>query len=286
MGEIIDRLLARRDLPRWVVLAGLVCSLAVAWVTEEQVSGPLEQRIALLEEKRDALAATESPEPVDYDGLPIDPRHAERMHADAQDARLPTDRITYWIDPRGIDQIRPPVRPDQVYRVFDEAWAAWSECLQIECVRVETEQEARVRHRWGRIDRRGGTLAWSTLPDGGPRPIEQRYDLNESWSLGGAAPGQIALVAVAAHEIGHALGLHHDAGGALALMRPTYSPSILGPTARDCERAVQLGYHRRADVPDPDGRPGSIDVPARLELADVVEALKGIGWELIPPEKK
>jgi hypothetical protein len=80
------------------------------------------------------------------------------------------------------------------------------------------------------IDGAGGTLAWSEVPCGPRKQMQQRYDTSERWYTGEGVPpaGKVSLQAVVCHEVCHALGLPH---GGHDLMAPTYEPAwrVPGP---------------------------------------------------------
>lgn len=91
------------------------------------------------------------------------------------------------------------------------------------------------------IDGPAGTLAWSQLPTGGDGQILQRYDAAEAFVVAESPPvGKIDLVAVACHEIGHALGLVHAADGSPDLMAPVYQPGRRRPQPNDVRRIQAL----------------------------------------------
>lgn len=156
----------------------------------------------------------------------------------------PVKRLPYWIDWRGLGSVTAAQRAG-VRSAFREAWGYWAAVADIQPVEVATEREALVYHRFGRIDGALGTLAWSYLADGTLRPKEQKYDTGEQWNTGPPTAGRLSLPIVAAHEIGHVLGLGHDGQDADALMRPSYSAAIPRPRPRDVNRLFRLGYDRR-----------------------------------------
>lgn len=119
----------------------------------------------------------------------------------------------------------------------------------------------------GQIDGKSGTLAWSMLPPADP--AEQRYDTAEPWGKG------IDLIAVLAHEIGHALGLQHAPQNAKALMAPYYSDAILSPQPHDVARIRALyGDPEPTAVPEPP-RPGGSNLVLKLYGCDSYTATPG-----------
>lgn len=140
-----------------------------------------------------------------------------------------------------------PLLQAELIAAFELAWWYWAEQVEIRPRRVEIRADAKVWGTFKRIDGPSGVLAWSMLADNGNSPKEQRYDNGERWVKANPQmpAGGIDLVRVACHEIGHVLGLDHDAGNANALLRPSYSTGIPKPTERDVQRLMGLGYRRR-----------------------------------------
>lgn len=170
----------------------------------------------------------------------------------------------------------------RVKDAFAAAWAAWADGIDIEPVYQPGEHGAHVVSRFGAIDGSGKVLAWSELSDGTRTPKHQLYDSGESWDTHAGTGTAIDLQRVAAHEIGHVLGLVHDDESTPALMAPMYSQSIRGPTARDTDRLLLIGYQRRKSDSVPAGTEGRV----RLEVdsAAIAEALRRQGWSVQPPK--
>lgn len=122
-------------------------------------------------------------------------------------------------------------------QVFDAACRQWNAICGIRLQRTGVSDPARAdieaRQGSGRadgFDGPGGTLAWSELPCGGARQLQQRYDAQELWT-------PEMLLAVACHEIGHAIGIPHIRDG--NLMAPYYNPAVTRPQAGDIAEAVR-----------------------------------------------
>lgn len=96
------------------------------------------------------------------------------------------------------------------------------------------------------IDGRGGTLAQAYFPDDvNPARIagDIQFDTSERWEIGnGLGRSAFDLVAVAVHEIGHALGLDHIHAGE-SILAPSISPNaqFTGLSEHDVE-AIQALY--------------------------------------------
>lgn len=127
---------------------------------------------------------------------------------------------------------------EETWRAADWAFAQWAAITALKPRRSETRNEADILITVGPIDGAGKVLAWSNLPPA--RPVMQRYDSRESGWILSATPGAyIDAGAVIAHEVGHALGLEHDARSG-QLMSPTYEPGLRVPQANDKARIVEL----------------------------------------------
>ena len=96
------------------------------------------------------------------------------------------------------------------------------------------------------IDGSGGTLAQAYFPADANRSRiagDVQFDSAERWEVGnGQGASAFDIVLVAAHEIGHALGLDHSSDGS-AVLYPSVSPtqSFVGLDADDIE-AIQSLY--------------------------------------------
>ncbi|WP_375690833.1 matrixin family metalloprotease [Pseudooceanicola sp. LIPI14-2-Ac024] len=105
------------------------------------------------------------------------------------------------------------------------------------------------------VDGPSGTLAFAFFPppnSGTSYDGDIFFDFQEPWSLG-VAPGFFDLFLVAAHEIGHAIGLEHE-DTELALMNPIYNPFLTGLTPDDIAGAQYI-YGPASVIPLPAGLP-------------------------------
>ena len=118
------------------------------------------------------------------------------------------------------------------------------------------------------FDGAGGTLAHGFYPpaNGLSAAGDMHFDLADLWKIGFGGPG-FDIFQVAAHEIGHAIGLDHT-GVAGSLMNAFYSEAFAGPQADDIAGAVFL-YGRAAAPPS--------GVPEPMSLALVGLALGAVG---------
>ncbi len=138
------------------------------------------------------------------------------------------------------------------------AFSSWTNLIDLEirrCSRLKfKEADIVITHGKGKehgFDGQGGTLAWAYLPNGN-KQLMMRFDLAETWVKSPKDRG-IHFQTVAAHEIGHLLGLKHSKVRG-ALMAPYYNPFVGKPQAKDDITRVQSLY-------GPSGLPQSITQP-------------------------
>jgi hypothetical protein len=237
-----------------------------------------------------APMGAEPPPLVDYEGLPFHGTAEGDGHGAccgrpepirAQPARWPTDRITYGIDYASAARLNPRISDAAVKAAIRQAAGWWSEHLAIELVEVPLGTGPAIPITFERIDGPAGVLAEAYLADGSNRPKPLRFDSSEHWTAGPPAPNEVSLPTVACHELGHSLGLGHDAPNAPAVMRPSYTASIPRETERDVMRMVGLGYKRREKVP-----PAPTDLitfPISAKTDDVADALRKAGFTVTRP---
>ena len=114
-----------------------------------------------------------------------------------------------------------------VHRNYVESWNRWNTICGLKANFTSNTSRANVQAYAGRIDGRGGTLAWSYLPSssgsGKGTELEQKYDTGDRWA--GNSAFQLEVMT---HENGHAAGLDHDNGKDSSGRRSIMSSSAIG----------------------------------------------------------
>jgi matrix metalloproteinase-14 (membrane-inserted) len=169
-----------------------------------------------------------------------------------------------------VDGVPAPVQ-DQVLAT---AFGAWTRLGNIEAEPTTDLASADVVIGTGagpasNFDGPGGVLAWAYMPDGSDRQLQLRFDQAESWTASAAERGT-ALLNVATHEVGHALGLTHSAINT-ALMAPFYSAAVAAPQPSDDVPRFQNLYGVRvatapAPAPVPPATPGATAATTRIAV--------------------
>jgi len=143
---------------------------------------------------------------------------------------------------------------------INAAFNAWSSVANITFVQVPDDGAAfnaatssgDIRLGGHAMDGAGGTLAHGFYPpaNGLTAAGDIHFDTGDAWKLGFGGPG-FDLFQVMAHELGHAIGLHHTAVPG-SLMNPFYSEAFSGPQADDIAGAQFIyGTAVTSEVPEP-----------------------------------
>lgn len=175
-------------------------------------------------------------------------------------ARWRKNRLTYQVQGyvQGLSQA------DQV-DLIQQACQSWSAYADIQMSPITTGTPdiviATGRGRAQGFDGGSGTLAWAHLPSGDERQLLMRFDMDESWTKDGAG---VRFLNVAAHEIGHLLGLDHSRVPS-ALEAPYYSPGVSKPQANDDIPRIVALYGAATGTPTPTPTPADdqIEVAGR-----------------------
>ena len=168
------------------------------------------------------------------------------IHDEGPQKKWGNPNLAYFIANRDED-----LSAEEWDQKLEEAFNGWSEVCNMKFRRVVGRGNANIIIDIGsgpeeHFDGPGGTLAWAYLP---PRPnfngqLLMRFDTKETWITDPKERGCL-LLNVAAHEIGHILGLNHSEIDG-ALMAPYYNSEIGRPQEHDDIPRIQKLYGQAA----------------------------------------
>ena len=126
----------------------------------------------------------------------------------------------------------PDMERDEVLHGLRQAFATWqcSEDTDVAFIEIQPEQKADIQIYWERFPDDDHHYGYAEFPPAnctcGPESGKIRLNLRYRWTLSERdnAEEPIDLVTLAAHEIGHAIGIEHSMGS-VALMSPIYHGS-------------------------------------------------------------
>jgi hypothetical protein len=132
----------------------------------------------------------------------------------------------------------PPIPGANALKLFNEAWASWSEVIDIEVHETDTADrgDANVIVKVGPFP--GSVVAKADIGPPGSRQLNITFDTSQPWTA-------LEFQATAAHEIGHLIGIKHAHVTAKnQLMNDFLDPAITTPQKFDVDAAVALGWKR------------------------------------------
>lgn len=186
---------------------------------------------------QNTMASIIKPKPFCRCGLSTS--HSRKAKSLKQPNKWGKNELTYYIMGRDYDLAKDVW--DEQFRLAFDSWSRVSPLRFTESEYPNSDIIIGVGNRRKQsFGKRGGVLAWAQLPyspnfDG---QLLTMYDMAENWITPNSNEYGTILQSVAAHEIGHLLGLDHS-NDASALMYP-YINNALGPQETDIKNIQNL----------------------------------------------
>jgi len=143
---------------------------------------------------------------------------------------------------------------------IEAAFEAWSTVADITFIEVADGGEpfnsagssGDIRLGGHSFDGAGGTLAHGYYPpnNGLTAAGDIHFDIAEFWKTGFGGSGY-NIFQVAAHEIGHSIGLGHENTSIIALMDPYYTEAFIGLQPDDIAGAQYIYGEATTPIPEP-----------------------------------
>lgn len=176
-----------------------------------------------------------------------------------------------------------PGGTEKAVAAIKKACAMWEAVCDVTFIYCETtippEAQSVMLIKSAPMDGPGGVLAESELANNRSGTKHQTYDSRESAWVDSETPRQFEmdLVRVAAHEIGHFLGIPHIRQG--NLLQATYDLRIRTPQAGDIQEAqARYGPPRKATPPPVD--PPSTPAGVMIQIQGTVTGLSIPGYRV------